>query len=658
MGAGHAKVSNNNIIEYLQKCPISILDWQPEMIQEYTSCFKMVKVKAGEEVKTVEKNTFFVVAKGGIEVIAILPTIQKKTDNIREFLCKKKQGDMVYIPSVKHLISESNKREMSSREQKMYGVKREHKNILDMIDSVNIIANQDSSLLMLNWDKYKTFEASAKEKGGLDVAMLNALMQTNIADYLARLPFLKIVPAGKLEILSSMCQYELANQDKIICKEGEMGDKVYMILSGNVKVTASPGTLGITTQEEPARKPQNRRGSVMKQENKLSSADPFMPNSKKRDSLLHQLHKMGNSMGKLIKPGDETDAALAAIANAQKKDSNNTIELATLNDGEYFGEMAAFIELPRAATVTTTSSCLFATLSKSDFRSFMKVVPNMQNSIEFMVKQHMLQNLIQLKSPFLESVSIAKAHGMASKSNIESYKKGDIIFKEGDTAQKFYFVYSGSLDVEKTKEGTFQVVGHLYPGDYFGELALINDNPRLATITAAEPTIVLCISKDHFHDCFENKPDLLSEFIVRMNGRKVELRVLLDHKRSREAFVEHLQHEHGSENLKFYELVKHFEKNFVYMSDDEALSSAEKIVDDFIKPDAEDCVNLPSKIAEVIIEAVKVHDLHDDTFSKAKEEIYNLMNRDLYQRFKNSEAFDNLMKRLHTYEDIDVDFTA
>jgi hypothetical protein len=35
-------------------------------------------------VKTVDKNTFFVVAEGGVDVLAILPTIQKKTDNIRE----------------------------------------------------------------------------------------------------------------------------------------------------------------------------------------------------------------------------------------------------------------------------------------------------------------------------------------------------------------------------------------------------------------------------------------------------------------------------------------------------------------------------------------------------------------------------------------------
>ena len=43
------------------------------------------------QVKTTDDNTFFVVAQGGVEVIAVLPTISKKTDNIREFLCKKKE---------------------------------------------------------------------------------------------------------------------------------------------------------------------------------------------------------------------------------------------------------------------------------------------------------------------------------------------------------------------------------------------------------------------------------------------------------------------------------------------------------------------------------------------------------------------------------------
>ena len=61
----------------------------------------------------------------------------------------------------------------------MYGAKREHKNILEMIDSIHIVATTVSTLLMLNWEKYKVFEASAKANpdSGLDVPMLNALMQ-------------------------------------------------------------------------------------------------------------------------------------------------------------------------------------------------------------------------------------------------------------------------------------------------------------------------------------------------------------------------------------------------------------------------------------------------------------------------------------------------
>ncbi|GMI07699.1 hypothetical protein TrVE_jg4979 [Triparma verrucosa] len=656
MGAGAAKVNNNTTADFLQRCPISILNWNEELTIQFSNCFKNVQVKPGKEVKTTDDNTFFVVAQGGVEVIAVLPTISKKTDNIREFLCKKKEGDMVYIPSVKQLISESNRREMSTREKALYGTKKEHKNILQMIDSVNILSMTGATLLMLKWEKYHNFEAMCKQKNvDFNLGMLNALMQTNIVDYLQRLPFLKVVPSGKLEILSSMCNYELKGPGGIVCKEGETGDKVYMILSGSVKVEAHADTQrkdALVEKSPMASSAKVRRGSITLDAGKANSAACDYK-AAPRHTLRAQMQKLG-SVGKgLLSP-----ATPVIKEEGSKSTEPQDVQLATLYDGEYFGEMAAFIELPRAATVTSLTSCLFATLSKSDFRSFLKVVPDMQNQIEFMVKQHMLQNLIQLKSPFLQSVSIAKAHGMASKSIIEQYKAKDVIFKEGEAASKFYFVYSGSLKVDKTKNDKICTVGHLYPGDYFGELALINDNPRLATIVATNDTILLGITKSHFHECFEDKPDLLSEFIVRMNGRNVSLNVLLDHKMSREAFVNHLKSEHGQENLRFYELARHFEKNFVYMSDEEAYDSATRIVNNHILPDSPECVNLPSKIANAISTSMENHDLHEDTFSKAQEEIYNLMNRDLYQRFKKSDAFNDLMQLLHTYDDIDIDFTV
>ena len=105
----------------------------------------------------------------------------------------------------------------------------------------------------------------------------------------------------------------------------------------------------------------------------------------------------------------------------------------------------------------------------------------------------------------LQNVSMTKAHGMASKAAIETFEAETKVFEEGSTANKFYFVYSGSLRVEKTKEKEgFVEVGHLHPGDYFGELALINDSPRLATVTSQNHVILLSITRDHFHECFEN----------------------------------------------------------------------------------------------------------------------------------------------------------
>jgi len=502
-----------------------------------------------------------------------------------------------------------------------------------------------------------------------------------------------------------MCHYEVAPPNTAVCKEGDIGDKVYIILSGEAKVEAfiteddirdhreatssaanSPvhpsNTLGANEASEKSKPTSNsgegvvrpRRGSVLKNpENQgAAAADTFIHHGQhhdkkmkvpmythKRDTIMSHLAKLGETIKDLghhsfHHGGEKSKSQTEAILASKPK-----VELARVHPGSYFGEMAAYIDLPRAATVTSVSSCLFATLSRADFKTFLKVVPDIENSIEFMVKQHMLENLIQLKSPFLESVSIPKAHGMASKAHIEQLEPGCKVFEEGNAASKFYFVYSGSLKVEKTKEDEgFVEVGHLYPGDYFGELALINDSPRLATVTSENHVILLSITRDHFHECFEDNPDLVSEFIVRMNGKHVTLEQLLEHKRSKAAFVEHLEQQHGQENLKFYEESTKFGKEFETMTNEEAHATLTSIVDTYVRESSASTVNLPHKISKVIIDELESDNFSAETLAKARTEIFLLMDRDLYQRFKASENFQALMKKLHTYDDLDLQFTS
>jgi MFS family permease len=72
---------------------------------------------------------------------------------------------------------------------------------------------------------------------------------------------------------------------------------------------------------------------------------------------------------------------------------------------------------------------------------------------------------------------------------------GDVIVREGDESDLFYVIESGRVQVTAA-DG--QVLREEGPGDYFGEIGLLRDVPRTATITATEPTVLLALEREEF----------------------------------------------------------------------------------------------------------------------------------------------------------------
>jgi hypothetical protein len=80
----------------------------------------------------------------------------------------------------------------------------------------------------------------------------------------------------------------------------------------------------------------------------------------------------------------------------------------------------------------------------------------------------------------------------------EQYAPGEDVFKKGDNPDCAYFVVSGEAEVIREQDGRESVVAVLTPGEYFGEMALLSNEPRNATVRAKTPLVTEVIGKDNF----------------------------------------------------------------------------------------------------------------------------------------------------------------
>ena len=89
------------------------------------------------------------------------------------------------------------------------------------------------------------------------------------------------------------------------------------------------------------------------------------------------------------------------------------------------------------------------------------------------------------------------------------YRKGETIFHKDDVGSTFHMINTGSVKLSiPSQEREDLFLAHLGPGDFFGELALLDEHPRSATATAIEPTETLALERGDFLDFLTCYPDV------------------------------------------------------------------------------------------------------------------------------------------------------
>jgi CRP-like cAMP-binding protein len=114
------------------------------------------------------------------------------------------------------------------------------------------------------------------------------------------------------------------------------------------------------------------------------------------------------------------------------------------------------------------------------------------------------------------------------------FRRNEVIFHEGDIGDSLQVVVSGSVKIVlASPDGEEAILASLKPGDFFGELALLDDAPRSTTATAMEPTETTALPRDQFLRLLSEDPRLvqalfraLAEELRRLTGHVEELHFL------------------------------------------------------------------------------------------------------------------------------------
>jgi CRP-like cAMP-binding protein len=114
-----------------------------------------------------------------------------------------------------------------------------------------------------------------------------------------------------------------------------------------------------------------------------------------------------------------------------------------------------------------------------------------------------------------EGLSLQEVSYFLLMAQTKTFKKGDVIIREGDASDdKAYCLKMGKVSIERGND----VIATLDMGDIFGELALITNEPRTATVKALDDAEVLVFNKDDFLMLYR-KSDRYEEIKQKILGR-------------------------------------------------------------------------------------------------------------------------------------------
>lgn len=119
------------------------------------------------------------------------------------------------------------------------------------------------------------------------------------------------------------------------------------------------------------------------------------------------------------------------------------------------------------------------------------------------------------RNTLFRGLAMATIEQVAALANRRNYEEGAVVFLRGDPGESLYGVVTGKVRISVSAPGGKEVfLNIMEPGDSFGEIALLDGQPRTATATALAPTELMIIQREQFLALLRKEPPLALHLIT------------------------------------------------------------------------------------------------------------------------------------------------
>ena len=225
------------------------------------------------------------------------------------------------------------------------------------------------------------------------------------------------------------------------------------------------------------------------------------------DAMFPVVHKAGES---IINQGDEGDNFYVIDEGEVDVYVNNQL-VTSISESGAFGELALIYGTPRAATVKAKSDVKLWAIDRDTYRRILmgSTIRKRKMYEEFLSKVSLLDSLDKW-----ERLTIADALVPIT------FPDGHTVVEQGHAGEDFYIIEDGkAIVLQKKNDDEEQVeVGQLGPGDYFGEIALLFNRPRAATVRASGTLKCVKLDRARFERLLGNLEHILKRNMEHYNS--------------------------------------------------------------------------------------------------------------------------------------------